>query len=190
MADFKIVRGDFQLGPINLILDDHQKLLVYGLNGVGKTTLLLGILGTLKTRGSLTIDGVEISSLPIEKRGVAYQPASPAMIPNLKVKEILKLADPDHGNELIEELKLARLLDVKGEKLSAGQARLIQIAAVLLSRAKVILLDEPFSFLSEEIRSSVFELIINDKKTVIATAQEKDKRFDAFLNLTRNVTNV
>lgn len=189
MEDFKIVRGGFQLGPINLALGDSEKLLVYGLNGVGKTTLLLGILGTLKTRGSLTIDKVEISSLPVEKRGVAYQPASPAMIPNLKVKEILKLADPDHGNELIEELKLERLLDVKGVKLSAGQARLIQIAAVLLSRAKVILLDEPFSFLSEEIRNSVFELIMNDKKTVIATAQEKDERFDAFLHLTRSTTN-
>ncbi|MDG6928143.1 MAG: ATP-binding cassette domain-containing protein [Nitrososphaerota archaeon] len=186
MTDFEIVREGFQMGPINLTIDDHQKLLVYGLNGVGKTTLLLGILGTLKTRGSLMIDEAEISSFPIEKRGVAYQPANPAMIPHLKVKEILKLADPYHDNQLVKELKLAALLDVKGDKLSAGQARLIQIAAVLLSKAKVVLLDEPFSFLSEEYRNSVFDLIMNDRKVVIATAQERDERFDAFLHLTRD----
>ncbi|MEM0097926.1 MAG: ATP-binding cassette domain-containing protein [Conexivisphaerales archaeon] len=184
MTDFKIVGDGFQMGPINLTVYDSQKLLVYGPNGGGKTTFLLGILGTLKTKGSLMIDDVEISSLHIEKRGVAYQPANPVMIPNLKVMEILKLADPDYDNGLIEELKLGRLLDVKGSKLSAGQARLIQILAVLFSKAKVALLDEPYSFLSEEYRNSVFELMMKSKKIVITTAQERDERFDTFLHLT------
>jgi ABC-type multidrug transport system ATPase subunit len=183
IKNFEIIRDSFKLGPINLTANDGQKVLVYGLNGSGKTTMLLGLLGELKTSGSFTIDDIEISSLPIEKRGIAYQPATPAVIPNLKVKEILELANQKQDEILLEKLNLKRLFDVKGSKLSAGQARLTQIAAVLLSNAKIILMDEPFAFLSEELIYRVFELMMADKRIIIVTSQKKIESFDVFLHL-------
>ncbi len=184
ITNFEIIRDNFKLGPINLMVNDGQKVLVYGLNGSGKTTMLLGLLGELKNGGSFTIDDIEVSSLPIEKRGIAYQPATPTVIPNLKVREILGLANQKHDDEiLLEKLNLKRLFDVKGNKLSAGQARLTQIAAVLLSNAKIILMDEPFAFLSEELIRKVFELMMADKRIIIVTSQKKNEAFDIFLHL-------
>jgi len=183
IKNFEIIRDNFKLGPINLMANDGQKVLVYGLNGSGKTTMLLGLLGELKTSGSFTIDDIEISSLPIEKRGIAYQPATPTVIPNLKVREILGLANQKQDEILLEKLNLKRLFDAKGNKLSAGQARLTQIAAVLLSNARIILMDEPFAFLSEELTRRVFELMMADKRIIIVTSQKKIESFDVFLHL-------
>lgn len=183
ITNFEIIRDNFKLGPITLMAKDGQKVLVYGLNGSGKTTMLLGLLGELKTSGSFTIDDIEVSSLPIEKRGIAYQPATPAVIPNLKVREILELANKKQDEMLLEKLNLKRLFDIKGNKLSAGQARLTQIAAVLLSKARIILMDEPFAFLSEELIRNVFELMMTDKRIIVVTSQKKNEVFDVFLHL-------
>jgi len=185
ISDFIIYRDSFKVGPIELSADDGSKVLVHGPNGAGKTTLLLGMLGILKTSGSLSIDGEEISSLPIERRKIAYQPANPSAVPKLTVRRILGLANPRRDQDIINELKIDALLDRTGDELSAGQARLVQLAAVFMSNARVILLDEPFSFLSQEHREIAFDLIRRDRRIVIATAQERDERFDSFVSLAR-----
>lgn len=186
ISNFTVYRDSFRVGPIDLTADEGCKVLVYGPNGSGKTTLLLGMLGILKTSGSLSIDGEEISSLPVERRKIAYQPASPTAVPKLTVRKILRLASPRIDQDIINELKIDSLLDRTGDELSAGQARLVQLAAVFMGKARVILLDEPFSFLSQEHREMVYELIRKERRIVIATAQERDERFDLFVSLARS----
>ena len=182
---FSVLRESFQVGPISLSLNKGDKLLVYGPNGSGKTTFLLGVLGALKTTGSLKLNGREISYLPINRRQIAYQPAQPS-VPSLRVKEILKLSN-GYDERIIRGLDLERILDKKGNGLSAGQARMVQLASVLSSKAAVILLDEPFAFLSEEARAKVSELIFRDERMIISTSQERDERFNAFIKLNRGI---
>jgi urea transport system ATP-binding protein len=142
-----------------------------GRNGVGKTTLLKSIMGLLPVRsGRVVFDGCDLGGRRPEERascGIGYVPQGREIFPNLTVQENLRMGilgrgrsganghgDPlEHVFELFPKLKT--LLGRKGGVLSGGEQQQLAIARVLLTRPKLLLMDEP----TEGIQPSVIDQI-------------------------------
>lgn len=131
-----------------------------GPNGAGKTTTFYMTIGLVRPdEGCITLDGRDITHLPIHKRaqlGLSYLPQEASVFRKLSVRDnilaILELASPLKRRErlaraqtLMEELGITHLADTLGIALSGGERRRCEIARALASNPRFILLDEPFA---------------------------------------------
>jgi branched-chain amino acid transport system ATP-binding protein len=121
-----------------------------GRNGVGKTTTLRAILGLVGRRGSVLLDGDELTSLPthrIVQRRVGYVPEDRDVFTGLTVAENLRLAE--RGGNPRYDLVYDLFPDLEGRggqragTLSGGQQQMLAIARALLNDNRVLLVDEP-----------------------------------------------
>jgi urea transport system ATP-binding protein len=136
-------------------VDTGKVTCLLGRNGVGKTTLLRTIVGHLTaTRGSISLAGDDVSRLkPFERarRGIAYVPQGREIFPLLTVKENLETgygklspAQRKLPPEIFELFPvLASMLSRRGGDLSGGQQQQLAIARALVTRPRLLLLDEP-----------------------------------------------
>ncbi len=143
------------LNGISINISEGQKLAILGRNGVGKTTLLKSIIGILPLDdGKITINETDITkNMPHERsrKGIAYVPQGREIIADLTVEENLELGGYAHTNNLEERKRevlqyfpaLRVHLKRKGGVLSGGQQQQLAIARALMSRPKILLLDEP-----------------------------------------------
>ncbi len=128
-----------------------------GRNGAGKTSTLKAIMGLLARRGgSVRFDGQEILSLPAHARwhrGLAYVPEERRIVPGLSVLENLRLGliagkDRRHEKERIDIIartfpRLAERMEQEGTSMSGGEQQMLAIARAMMSKPRMILLDEP-----------------------------------------------
>jgi ABC-type branched-subunit amino acid transport system ATPase component len=141
-----------------------------GRNGVGKTTSLRAITGTLPlASGQITFDGRKIGGLrpdEINRAGISLVPEGRRLFPNLTVDENLKLA-ARRGGATQEEIcdlfpKLRTLMRQRAENLSGGERQMVAISRALMVPSRLILLDEPFEGLApavvQEVREAVAKL--------------------------------
>jgi lipopolysaccharide export system ATP-binding protein len=150
----EVVRG------VNIEVEPGQVVGLLGPNGAGKTTCFYMIVGLIPTdKGSITVDGVDITHKPVNVRsglGVGYLPQEASVFRKLSVRDnilsILELRselDADSRLEilqtLMEELGVSHLADQMGQVLSGGERRRVEIARALAARPRFILLDEPFA---------------------------------------------
>ena len=143
------------LRQVSLAVETGKVCCLLGRNGVGKTTLLRTIIGQLKPRrGQVLLEGADITGLrPFEraKAGIAYVPQGREIFPLLTVKENLETGFahlPRSERRLPAEIfelfpVLATMLGRRGGDLSGGQQQQLAIARALVTRPKVIVLDEP-----------------------------------------------
>ncbi len=147
--------GSQILNGIDLTARLGEVTCVMGTNGVGKTSLLKAISGTHpRSGGSYTLDGEEIGRAPAQalaKKGVAYVPQGRDIFPLLTVRENLEtgfacLPRSEHRipDEIFELFPILRdFLNRRGGDLSGGQQQQLAIARALITRPKLLLLDEP-----------------------------------------------
>lgn len=160
--------GDFELGPIDLVVN-HRYLTVMGPNGAGKTTLLKAVAGLLRAEGSVRVDGVELSGLPPERRNVAYVPQSYALFDHmtvyaniefgLKMRGVPKAERRRAVLEAARALGVEELLDRRPGQLSGGQRQRVALARALAVRPKLLLLDEPLSGLDPDVKEVAMSLL-------------------------------
>ncbi|MEW6103179.1 MAG: LPS export ABC transporter ATP-binding protein [bacterium] len=148
-----------------------------GPNGSGKTTTFYSILGLIEPdKGKITIDSFDISDLPIYKRarkGIGYLPQEPSIFESLTTREnltiVLEFIEKDRVLRekkvfsLLSDFGLFSLSNQKAGTLSGGERRRLEIARVLSTDPKFILLDEPFLGV-DPIRVSEIQGIIKNLK--------------------------
>ena len=148
---------------INLRLDSGEAVAILGPSGCGKSTLLKTILGAVTCQaGDIEIDGQSVRHLPIDKRGVGIVFQTPMLFPHLSVGRNVSYGLERQG--VSRDLARARVqellawVDMNGyanravDTLSGGQAQRVALARAMAIRPKVLLLDEPFSALDDDLR--------------------------------------
>jgi len=157
-----------------------QVLCLMGRNGVGKTTTLKAITGLLAPRsGRVFLDGRDVTGETTDRRvrrGLAYVPQGREILPHLTVRENLRLglwarpAAPNGASETdaFEEVfalfpRLTQLLERPGGVLSGGEQQQVAIARALLSKPRILLLDEPTEGIQPNIVDLIEEVIIGFK---------------------------
>ncbi|MBY6048210.1 urea ABC transporter ATP-binding subunit UrtE [Vannielia litorea] len=144
---------------------------VMGTNGVGKTSLMKAISGThARSGGSVTFDGTEIGKLPaheMAQRGLAYVPQGRDIFPLLTVKENLETAYaclPRSEHEIPGEVFelfpiLKEFIGRRGGDLSGGQQQQLAIARAMMTKPKLLLLDEPTEGIQPNIIQQIGKVI-------------------------------
>jgi len=156
--DLECIRGDRRLfHGLTLHLAPGELLHVHGRNGSGKSTLLRALCGLFTpTRGEVRWNGSPITSLREEfSREVLYLGHKAAIKDDLSALENLRIASTLDGHSLAEEqvwqaleqMGLRGFEDLPSKHLSQGQKRRVALARLLVSRARLWILDEPFSAL-------------------------------------------
>lgn len=159
--------GSTVLEGVDLTVGAGEVVALLGRNGVGKTTALRAITGTLPpSSGRILFDGREIGALRpdvINKLGVSLVPEGRRLFPNLTVAENLKIATrtggatPEEIYDLFPKLRL--LMRSRAENLSGGERQMVAISRALMVPSRLILLDEPFEGLAPAVVAEVREAV-------------------------------
>jgi len=139
------------LEDVSLALAPGESISIIGRNGVGKTTLLVTVMGhTNLHKGDVAMAGRSIARVPVHRRalmGLGFVPQEREIFPSLSVRENLEVAarPGDWTQERIFELfpNLKARLSNKGNQLSGGEQQMLSIARALLTNPSVLLMDEP-----------------------------------------------
>jgi len=139
---------------------------VLGRNGVGKTTTLRAILGLVDRRGSVQLDGTELTGMSthrIVQRSIGYVPEDRDVFTGLSVAENLRLAERDANPRYDLVYELFPELEQRGQQragtLSGGQQQMVAIARALLNDNRVLLVDEPTKGLAPALVAEVARVL-------------------------------
>ena len=158
---------------INIKLDQHKRYGLIGANGAGKTTLLRTISGlNSASSGSIHFEGTDITSLSPDKRvisGIAQVPEGRGLFSILSVEDNILLGaytrkDAQIHADLEDVYRRFPILKEKRDQyagtLSGGQQQMVAVGRALMSRPKLLLLDEPSMGLAPIIVEDIFSAII------------------------------
>jgi branched-chain amino acid transport system ATP-binding protein len=168
------------LWGVDVTLKEGSMVAVLGPNGAGKTTLLRTIMGIIRAwRGSVMMYGLDITSMPSHRRvelGLTMVPEGRRLFPDLTVRENLELgAYTRRARERIVETlelvfnlfpRLKERLHQKAGSLSGGEQQMLAIARALMTRPKVLMLDEPSQGLAPKIAWEVAETLDKIRREV------------------------
>jgi lipopolysaccharide export system ATP-binding protein len=155
----KAYRGRPVVSDVSISLQQGEVVGLLGPNGAGKTTLFYMVVGLERPdRGSVQLDGVDITRLPMyvrARRGISYLPQEASVFRKLTVEanimailETLPLRRHERHERLealLEEMGLQSVRRTRGHALSGGERRRTEIARCLVLDPRFILLDEPFA---------------------------------------------
>ena len=169
------------LSNVTLEINEGELFGLLGVNGAGKTTLIkILCLLSKKTSGSVVINGLDIENDAEKiKEIIAVSPQETAIASNLTVKENLEffanIYAKDNSkiiNQLINQFDLGDVLSERAKTLSGGYKRRLSIAVALISKPKILFLDEPTLGLDVFSRRELWEIIKELKKstTIILTS--------------------
>ena len=160
------------LHGVDLEVARGEIVTLIGANGAGKSTLLMTICGNPRARGgTITFDGEDITALPthqIVRRGVAQVPEGRRIFARMSVYENLQmgaiLGDPANFKSDLDRVfamfpRLAERRDQRGGTLSGGEQQMLAIGRALMSRPRLLLLDEPSLGLAPLIVRQIFDSI-------------------------------
>jgi branched-chain amino acid transport system ATP-binding protein len=177
------------LRGVDMTVAKGEIVTLIGANGAGKSTLLMTVCGTPQARnGTIKFDGEDITRRPtfeIMRKGIAQSPEGRRIFPRMTVLENLQMgavtADPAHFDADLEKaLTLFPILrqrqGQRGGTLSGGEQQMLAIARALMSRPRLLLLDEPSLGLAPLIVKQIFEVIraINEQEGVTVFLVEQN----------------
>ncbi len=156
------------LHGLDLTVDEGEVAVVLGANGAGKTTTLRAISQTIATGGDITFDGQRISGKrpeAVAKAGIAHVPQGRGTFMEFTVDENLRVGavtrtDGDVGADLERWYStFPRLADRRNQEagsMSGGEQQMLAIARAMMSRPKLVLLDEPSLGLAPIVTQELF----------------------------------
>jgi branched-chain amino acid transport system ATP-binding protein len=172
-------RGLVAISDISVAVDSNEIVTVAGANGAGKSTLLKSISGMEKPRsGTVIFAGERIDTVAphlVTSKGLSYVPESKRLFPRLSVADNLRLgsyihrgkADREQPLEFVFELfpRLKERLDQNAGTLSGGEQQMLAISRALMSRPKLLMLDEPSQGIMPKLVDEIFEAVKKIRQT-------------------------
>jgi ABC-type branched-subunit amino acid transport system ATPase component len=157
------------LNGVDLTLNPGEILTVAGTNGAGKSTLAKAIVGLLpRVSGRILLGGADLAGIPAERRarsGIGYVPQVANVFPSLTVIENLEVVEGVHDRRTrIAELlalfpALAQRRNARAGSLSGGERQQLAYSRALMTRPKIVVLDEPTAALSPSLVMESFTRI-------------------------------
>ena len=170
--------GKILFNELNINLEKGEILAITGPSGCGKTTLLRCICGLEELdSGKIMLNGVDLTKIPAEERGIGLLFQKPVLYPHLSVSGNLSLASLNNHDKALVEVGLPNFEDRDVDTLSGGEGQRVALARALLANPNVLLLDEPFSALDLDMSIK----LINDVRALL-----KDRSCPAIL-VTHNI---
>ena len=176
------------LRGISLRVEKGEVVTLIGANGAGKTTTLRTITGLLEPReGRVTFEGEDISGKPTHKlvaRGISMSPEGRGVFANLSVRENLQMGAYLQKNRGETAASMERVFQMfprlkeresqKAGTLSGGEQQMLAMSRALMSRPRLLLLDEPSLGLAPLVVHTIFEAIeeIRSKGTTILLVEQ------------------
>jgi branched-chain amino acid transport system ATP-binding protein len=175
------------LRGVSFTVDEGEIVTLLGANGAGKTTTLRTISGLLRPRaGTVTFDGRRIDAMPpheIVTLGIGQSPEGRRIFPRMSVHENLVMGAYHRKRAVLTE-DIDRVLDLfpvlrerqtqDGGTLSGGEQQMLAIGRALMSRPRLLLLDEPSMGLAPMIVNRIFQIIseINEQGTTVLLVEQ------------------
>jgi branched-chain amino acid transport system ATP-binding protein len=172
---------------ISFTVDEGQMVTLVGANGAGKSSTLRAISGLVPYTGKIVYDGRDLRGTPahrITSKGIAHVPEGRGIFANLKVSENLKLATWHRKDKSEIEKDYRRVFDLfpvlfdrqkqYGGTLSGGEQQMLAVGRALMSRGRVMLLDEPSMGLAPVLVQEIFSVLaeINRAGTTILLVEQ------------------
>jgi branched-chain amino acid transport system ATP-binding protein len=172
---------------ISFDVNEGEIVTLIGANGAGKSSTLRGISGVVPYKGSIIYKGQDLRNVPPDKivaLGIAQVPEGRGIFGNLTVMENLKLAtwqrkDKGEINRDYERVfsvlpRLKERLSQLGGTLSGGEQQMLAVARALMSRGRILLLDEPSMGLAPVLVRDIFKVLkdINQSGTTILLVEQ------------------
>jgi branched-chain amino acid transport system ATP-binding protein len=177
------------LRGVDITVEAGEIVTLIGANGAGKSTLLMTVCGSPRARnGRVLFEGQDITHRPtyeIMRLGIAHAPEGRRIFPRMTVLENLMMgaitAEPGHFQEDIDTAFslfpiLKQRQGQRGGTLSGGEQQMLAVARALMSRPRLLLLDEPSLGLAPMIVKQIFDVIreINQKRRVTVFLVEQN----------------
>jgi branched-chain amino acid transport system ATP-binding protein len=188
VEDLRVAYGGIEaLRGISFAVDEGEVVTLLGANGAGKTTTLRTISGLLRPRsGEVRFDGSRIDTLPPHEMvvlGIGHVPEGRRIFPRMSVTENLQMGAYHRRRGGLDE-DIARVYELfpvlkersgqDGGTLSGGEQQMLAIGRALMSRPRLLLLDEPSMGLAPMIVSRIFSIIreINERGTTVLLVEQ------------------
>ena len=166
-------QGLVAISSVSIEVAKGEIVCVAGANGAGKSTLLKSIAGAERSRaGTVTFDGARVDGLAqhlITARGIAYVPENRRLFPRLSVQDNLRLgsymyrseSDRDAPLKLVFNLfpRLSERLEQRAETLSGGEQQMLAIGRALMTRPRLLMLDEPSQGIMPKLVDEIFAAV-------------------------------
>ena len=180
------------LQDVSLHVEEGEIVTLIGANGAGKTTTLRAISGLVKAAsGSIRFRGQDLARLPpdaVVRAGIGHSPEGRRVFPRMTVRENLELgaytrsAKDEIASDLDRVLavfpRLKERYAQKAGTMSGGEQQMLAIARALMSRPRLLMLDEPSLGLSPKLVQTIFEVIrdINARGTTILLIEQNARQ--------------
>ncbi|MHA1675208.1 MAG: ABC transporter ATP-binding protein [Promethearchaeota archaeon] len=148
-------KNEYILDLFNLSVQKGELLVILGESGCGKTSLLKIVLGLLQPEeGTITLEGIPITTLPPQKRKMGYVPQAQVLFPHMTVKQNIYFGLEVHKeipnpqalySKAIKLTQLTTLENRYPSELSGGQQQRVALARAIAIQPQILLLDEPLS---------------------------------------------
>ncbi len=154
------------LKDIQIEVKSGEYFVLLGPTGAGKTMLLETIMGIRRPdSGKIVLNGVEITDLPTERRGIGYVPQQSLLFPHMTVRQNVEFGLKIRGtpaatlkvraDRVLTELGILNLADRMPVSLSGGETQKVALARVMVIEPRLVLLDEPLSAIDPETRQAL-----------------------------------
>ena len=171
-------RGLIAISDVSIGVAEGEIVVVAGANGAGKSTLLKSIAGMEKPRsGAISFAGARIEGQPghlITASGLAYVPENRRLFPRLSVEDNLRLGSYLHRSKAdrtapLEQVfslfpRLKERLPQRAETLSGGEQQMLAIGRALMTRPRLLMLDEPSQGIMPKLVDEIFQAVLTIRK--------------------------
>jgi len=171
--------GLIAIADVSIEVEDGEIICVAGANGAGKSTLLKSIAGMERPRlGVVEFDGERIDGLAphlITARGIAFVPENRRLFPRLTVRDNLRLGSYLFRGKSDREMPLAKVVELfprlaerlnqRAETLSGGEQQMLAIGRALMTRPRLLMLDEPSQGIMPKLVDEIFDAVAEIRRS-------------------------